>query len=467
MDVVSLLVSATAMLVVAVVTSYSYVTTKELKKDVDENMRSVVDQINSAQFYKYKFDKLQESNIKNVDVNTRVVNENLQQLRKQIDNTQSTLTNRMRNVEDTVVKKTDLSAGMDYVKTGKIRLGDQHMLSGVGDAHVAKPDGWLRLFDKDGKDYYGGFAAGKLYSRDYAQLNGSVDVNGQLNVRGGKSAHNPQGLGTHFAHSDGNNYIRGDTMVRGNMKNVGDMTIGEHLAVKGGKSEHNPAAWGTHFPWSGDQKNYIRGDTEIRGNTENIGDLNVGRHLNVQGKLFFRDPTKANAGNSGNNTDPYYLEKVIHAGNNSSLRLTINDDADESFQVWGNSCGEAGGCAGPGALKHHFQANGDVMHKGNMTVEKSTTSGPLQVRAIAGDNAQNAWLSARSGDNMVHVGGNTSIQGIVSSGNKPFGIWDSTGERMLFSKGSTRVNSDLYAQRLCIGSTCLDESELRRLKTKL
>lgn len=467
MDVISLLVSATAMLVVAVVTSYSYVTTKELKKDVDENMRSMVDQINSAQFYKYKFDKLQESNIKNVDVNTRVVNENLLNLRKQMDSTQSTLTNRMKMVEETAVKKSDLSAGMDYVKTGKIRLGDQHLLSGVGDAHAAKPDGWLRLFDKDGKNYHGGLAAAKLYSRDYAQFNGGVDINAQLNVRGGKSVHNPQLFGTHFAYSDGKNYIRGDTEMRGNTNNIGDMNIGQHLNLKGGKSEHNPAGWGTHFPWNGDQKNYIRGDTEIRGNTDNIGDFNVGRNLNVQGKMFFADPSRTHTPNGVNNTDPYYFQKVIHSGNNSSLRLTINDDADESFQIWGNSCGEAGGCAGPGALKHHFQANGDVLHKGNMTVEKSMVSGPLQVRAVAGDNAQNAWLSARSGDNMVHLGGNTSIQGIISTGNKPFGIWDSSGERMLFSKGSARVNSDMYAQRLCIGTTCLDESELRRLKTKL
>lgn len=465
MDVVTLLVSATSMLVVAVVTSYNYMMTQQLKKDVDENMKSFVDQVNSAQFYKYKFDKLQESNIKNLDTNTQIVHENMNKMKKMVNDTAVVLNRKMQDIEKNTLKKENMTGGVDYMKLNKLRLGDQHTLSGVGDAHSAKPDGWLRLFDKDGKDYYGGLAAGKLYARDSAYVGGSADVNGSLNLRGGKSEHNPSNWGTHFPWAgDGKNYIRGDTELRGNTTNIGDLQVQRNVTMRGGKSEHNAAGWGTHFPWAGDGKNYIRGDTEIRGNTDNIGDLNVGRNMNVQGKLFFADPTRSAMPNGANNSDPYHLQKVIRDGNASSLRLTINDDPDEAFQIWGNSCVEAGGCAGPGALKHHFQANGDVAHMGNMQTRGTTTTSSVYVQPLVNDNDMNAWAQFRNGNDHMSIGMNKSVQGIVVNSGKPFGIWDRTGERMLVSEGNTRFRQRLVADQLCIGTTCLTEADLQKIK---
>jgi hypothetical protein len=46
--------------------------------------------------------------------------------------------------------------------TEKLQLGNKWLLSGVGDAHAN--DDWLRLFNTQGTGYFGGFAAGKLYS---------------------------------------------------------------------------------------------------------------------------------------------------------------------------------------------------------------------------------------------------------------------------------------------------------------
>ena len=57
---------------------------------------------------------------------------------------------------------------------------------------------------------------------------------------------------------------------------------------KGGVSVHNPEKWNTHFSWQDDNKNYIRGDTELRGNLNNIGDLNVGKNAKM-GKLQLGD----------------------------------------------------------------------------------------------------------------------------------------------------------------------------------
>ena len=116
----------------------------------------------------------------------------------------------------------------------------------------------------------------------------SMNITKSLNIKGGKSVHNPKGWWSHFPWiGDGKNYIRGDTEIRGNVNNIGDLTVGgfinsnKSLNVKGGKSVHNPNGWGTHFPWS-DGKNYIRGDTEIRGDITKIGDT-YGNHCIIYG----------------------------------------------------------------------------------------------------------------------------------------------------------------------------------------
>jgi hypothetical protein len=47
-------------------------------------------------------------------------------------------------------------------KTGKLQLGNKWLLSGEGDAHGN--DDWLRLFNIQNTGYFGGFAAGRLWS---------------------------------------------------------------------------------------------------------------------------------------------------------------------------------------------------------------------------------------------------------------------------------------------------------------
>jgi hypothetical protein len=47
-------------------------------------------------------------------------------------------------------------------RTQRLRLGDKWQLSGVGDAHGN--DEWLRIFNTAGNDYFGGIAAGKLWT---------------------------------------------------------------------------------------------------------------------------------------------------------------------------------------------------------------------------------------------------------------------------------------------------------------
>ena len=67
----------------------------------------------------------------------------------------------------------------------------------------------------------------------------------------------------------------------------------------------------------------------------------------------------------GNDNDPYYIEKIGNTDSNH-LRLTINDNSNESLQIWGNSCGTTG-CGGAGVKQHQFDASGNAMHKGTVT----------------------------------------------------------------------------------------------------
>lgn len=269
---------ATMVVVTVYLTSFS----SGIKKDLDNKMRGIVDQVNSSQFYQYElekrsYDKLNsiDANITNVrnkyvpkdDVSERVVTNLLDVTNIQQHGGNASFKGSTNFGNDVTFQAQDSklnvniplkssininsSSGKDSAvfdgqqsafkkaKADKLQIGDKFMLSGVGDAHG--DDGWLRFFDKDGQDYYGGIATANLWTRDNAYLNGATHITGQGNVHG-------------------------------------------NLFIRGGDSEHNPDKWWSHFPYH-DGKNYIRGDTEIRGNTNNVGDLTVGRNMNVDDTL--------------------------------------------------------------------------------------------------------------------------------------------------------------------------------------
>jgi hypothetical protein len=122
-----------------------------------------------------------------------------------------------------------------------------------------------------------------------------------------------------------------------------------------------------------------------------------GMHLN-NNKLFF-DAENAN------NSDPYYLQKIVAGGDQSSLRLTLNDNADESFQIWGNSCGESGGCGGAGALKHSFISNGDARHVGTTYTGKLQLGEKFLLSGVGDAEANDEWLRLKGPTGSQYYGG--------------------------------------------------------------
>jgi hypothetical protein len=258
---------------------------------------------------------------------------------KNIDDTvktaQDTLS-KVQNMYKEVVTKTELKADVSTsnVSTGSLKLGNKFSLSGVGDAN-GKDDEWLRLMGSDNKKYFGGFATSKLW-------------------------------------------VDSDTTMKGT------------VTIDGANSEHNNGR-DTRTQFNSGGKNFVRGDTDLVGNTRNIGNLHVGKNLNVTDRIYFSDAGMTTTSGWNNNTDPYYMQKVQPATNASSLRLTINDDADESFQIWGDSCG-AGDCSGPGTMKHHFQANGDAEHVGRLKASKVQLGDKFSLSGVGDAHNDDEWL---------------------------------------------------------------------------
>ena len=65
--------------------------------------------------------------------------------------------------DGTLIAKSNMNVG-GTTTTPVLNLGGKFRLSGAGDAHGN--DDWLRLFGVDNKNYYGGLAAGRLYTAD-------------------------------------------------------------------------------------------------------------------------------------------------------------------------------------------------------------------------------------------------------------------------------------------------------------
>ena len=401
--------------VVLIATISLYIQQERVKQDITKKLNSVVTQINDSQFYEYSFDKNQDQNIQNMDKNTTTLYDSVTAAQKNL-----------KYLELTAVKKDELSNKLTNknIKTGVLQLGDKFTMSGVGDAHGN--DDWLRVFDKSGADYYGGIATKKIWTRDNAYLNGTTSISGNLTAtgintfKGGKSDKNPDNQSTYLPNIDGKNYIRGDTEVKGHIDNVGSLRTdrikaGHNMgdwtdnsvlsasapAGKVGASFGGEKYW-SHFPWV-DGNTYIRpgtdgkgikigdigspyvqirdswfpyvdGNTYIRpgqdGKDINIGDawaanVNIGKgntNVNINGTLNTNKIVF-----SPDNTDPYSIEKKMNGFNASSLRVTINDDVDETFEIWGDGC-RAGNCRGDGKPRLSVRADGRTQINGNLVI---------------------------------------------------------------------------------------------------
>ena len=80
----------------------------------------------------------------------------------------------------------------------------------------------------------------------------------------------------------------------------------------------------------------------------------------------------------GDDSDPYRLRKS-KIGDLNELQLHLNDDSNEQFAIYGNSCLTAGCPEYSVHLFHYFRADGDVYHRGKMGIGTTSPQVPLHV----------------------------------------------------------------------------------------
>ena len=126
---------------------------------------------------------------------------------------------------------------------------------------------------------------------------------------------------------------------------------------------------------------YLSDGTKVNEVTRVINKLAVpldkDGHLNIQpplGKKVKATVNELNIPKNGRITfgdkednDPYHLRKIGNTDNNH-LRLTLNDNNNESLQIWGDSCKTDKCAADGGTVKHVFDTNGNASHTGGMKV---------------------------------------------------------------------------------------------------
>lgn len=342
-----------------------------------------------------------------VDKNTKQLTENLGETRNTLQvqindhkkDTKKTLDDYFTNLAKQVVTKSTVS--------GSINLGKKFKLSGEGDG-IANDD-WLRVMNQSGKDYYGGVAMNKLWVGGDSWMNKNIHMmDGRINF----AKHDP---GVMIEKTYGKNDHR---------YGIGQFPNGTMRMYTG--NGHKPATAGLSL-------------AKADGNLEDVLTIDTEKTTRVHGDLDIQK--KIHFGKNDGSSDPYTLEKVQQGTNNSSLRLTMNDDRDEAFEIWGDSC-ITGDCKGPGAVRHRFVANGDAHHEGNVSVRKH-----LHVNRTIQDKYPSGWgdgIHARDlyANGTVATGQNGNIAASINN----------VGE----VKGKT----------LCIEDVCIDKNQLQQIKSQ-
>ena len=115
---------------------------------------------------------------KDIQKTKYILDESIAKTNTNLAKTNDNLNNQFKTLSEQVTTKnlnvaSNATIG-NVLKTSKVQLGDKWTLSGKGDAHAN--DDWLRVMNKDSKDYYGGVAMGKLWVGKDAEIGNSANV---------------------------------------------------------------------------------------------------------------------------------------------------------------------------------------------------------------------------------------------------------------------------------------------------
>ncbi len=283
--------------------------------------------------------------------------------------------NRSRVFVDTSSGQVNVAGNL---KTNSLQLGDKWKISGVGDAQGN--DGWLRFFDKNGVDFYGGLAAGNIWSKNGASLGGETTMN--------------------------------------------NATVTGEFKVSGGLSEHNILKAPTQFASGTKKMNFIRGDTEIIGNTSNIGDLNVGRTLNVNNASRFAGPIKIGHTLSNDFVNDMPLSVNVPLGKKGA--------SFGSGNYWSHF---------PWSDGHVYIRPGDMNKNINIgdvatsEINLGTGTTKTNIKGSLNINSTSNWINmtGQSNDQLL-IGSDGTNKGILSRGPRDFNIYTNDTSRLAINK---------------------------------
>jgi hypothetical protein len=462
------IVSLTVIAAVTVILLYQNASTRDI---VASNMQNVVDQINDATYYGYKYDKKQEDDI-------RVINKNLQT----VSNDVNQLAYNMQ-IAKAVAPTTNVSAGI-------LNLGQKFSLSGVGDKFGN--DEWLRLLDGQGQDLYGGIAANKFYAHTGATLKGdsAVDdltVGSKLRVKGGQSEHNLNKLQTVFSDNDGANYIRGNTEIRGNTNNIGDIKVGRNMTVQNDIT-NNKTDFGPFIKNTAD-----RGD-----------EFGIGRYAAGEYRIYNANPqgtTKLGSGNDKSFTPMMEIGANSVIMGNGKNRLTLSKAQGTDDYTFRTDLEGANMAFQTGVKQGLVLNNGMVGVGGKAQYAPLDVYGNIAARGTefslgADDNNRGRALVKGTANDLI-INNNADFSGGITSHSDMGFVADKcieTGKgvlgkeinagKMCYSKfsdgldiiGAGKNNSSrkvkawdnletgaVQANKLCLGSVCITENDLAKL----
>lgn len=329
MDPITGIVAGLSLTIITVVSVVLFINNSNAQQNIDSKVASVVNQLNDSQYYAYKFDQTQQSSLGKADKRIQEVDERVTSTNAVVESNKKQVDASLSNMRSDYLRKDDVPKGVPFVKTGRMQVSEDYLFGGGSDSN-------LGIYDKKGEKLATGLSVRNL--KAYNEVSAS-------------------------------NFVT---------KNA---SIYNTLSVR---SDTNSNAAFTAFRVG--SSNNIVGNTSLTGNFAASGNVVAGSNMSVQGRIHFRDLAFSTGQGETNNSDPYYLEKVVTGENKSSLRLTINNDSNESLQIWGNACG-TGNCLSQGALAHSFIADGRAVHTGPLDAKSISAA-----TTLSASNA--AWLSA-------------------------------------------------------------------------
>lgn len=492
------IVSIISLMVIATVTIVLLYQNARVKDSVALSMQNVVDQINDATYYDHEFNQKQEDNIKNLDTNMQTISKDLSNLSSAINAV------KMQTPTNTEISKT---VNTQNVRTKILSIGDKFSLSTI--ANNVDNEEWLALNDIGDRKLHGGMMLNKISVKNGASLEGKtatddLKVNKRFEVTGGVSEHNPQKLNTIFRESDGRNYVRGDTEIRGNVSSFGDIKVSRNLSV-GNSISVNNSAQGPIFQ-NTTQKGTAFGIGNYKGDEMRFYNTNADGTIRFgYGKESEFAPVmevNRSALRFGSGDGQFTFASATEKGKwspasalNDTVMRTEKDKQSLIFQngATGNGMILNENRLGVGTMPQYGKLDvaGDIAARGNQLLLGAggdTGGSRALVKGNGGElilNHSNDFSQGVTSHSDIALLGSRCVEtgkGVVgkeaNAGKICYGKFsnslDIVGAGGTGSKGETteRVvkvwdnleTGNLNASKLCLGSVCIDQSDLARIK---